>query len=310
MQPTGRAPSVPAAHHQAHHRALLRPGCPPGPAAPRPCRAPVAARVFQQQQQQPSSSSQVILPAGAGSIVVPSKAQQQQLVSASGGSLGSAGGSLSSSDEAKKPFRISWAGSGIYFWWQLGALQYLSKRYDLTRVPHGGASGGALAAALARCGVDPEEITESAYRLSLEHKIWERPLGLVGVWGSIIEKWLDELLPADAAERCRGACGVVVTQLPSCRQVWIDEFEDKADLINCVMASAHVPILLDLQLSRRCRGAPCLDGSFPDFFTGANCDHIQVRLVGGAGGRGLRAARRIIAATCGSRGSSSPSAGD
>jgi hypothetical protein len=38
------------------------------------------------------------------------------------------------------------------------------------------------------------------------------------------------------------------------------------------MASAHVPLFLDGRLARPCRGAPCVDGSFPDFFTGANCD--------------------------------------
>lgn len=165
-------------------------------------------------------------------------------------------------------------------------MQYLAQRYDLTRVPMVGASGGALCAVLARCGVDPEKVTESAYKLSLDHNIWERPLGLVGVWGGIIESWLDALLPHDAAERCRGDLGVIVTQLPSCRQLFIHDFLDKQDLINCCMASAHVPVLLDLQLSRRCRGAYCVDGSFPDFFYGANCDHLEVGFVGRGGGWG------------------------
>jgi hypothetical protein len=98
-------------------------------------------------------------------------------------------------------------------------MEYLASRFDLTRVPMGGASGGALCAALARCGVDSGAITESAYALSLEHRIWERPLGLVGVWGRIIEAWLHELLPEDAAARCAGEMGVVVCQLPSCQQV-------------------------------------------------------------------------------------------
>jgi hypothetical protein len=50
------------------------------------------------------------------------------------------------------------------------------------------------------------------------------------------------------------------------------------------MASAHVPMLLDKQLTRGCRGAQYVDGSFPDFFTGENCDHLQVGR--GGGGRG------------------------
>lgn len=171
--------------------------------------------------------------------------------------------------------KISWAGSGIYFWWQLGAMQYLAQRYDLTSVPMVGASGGAICAVLGRCGVDAERISDSAYRLAVDYNIWEQPMALAGAWGPIIEGWLHDLLPHDAAVRCRGELGVVVTQLPSCRQLSIDDFEDKDDLVNCVMASAHVPMLLDKQLSRPCRGAWCVDGSFPDFFSGENCDYLQ-----------------------------------
>lgn len=50
--------------------------------------------------------------------------------------------------------------------------------------------------------------------------MWERPLGLVGVWGSIIERWLHDLLPPDAAERAAGGeLGVVVTELPALKQL-------------------------------------------------------------------------------------------
>ena len=128
---------------------------------------------------------------------------------------------------ARKPLRLSWAGSGVYFFWQLGAMTYLSQRYDLTRVPMVGASGGAICAILARCGVDPAEVSESAYKLALDHKIWEKPMGLAGSYGGVIEQWLHDLLPADAAERCRGELGVVVTEVPAWRQLSIDDFEDK-----------------------------------------------------------------------------------
>jgi hypothetical protein len=100
--------------------------------------------------------------------------------------------------------------------WQLGAVQYLMQHFQLSKVPMVGASGGGLAAVLATCDVDPEEVMESAYRLSKQHNIWERPLGLMGTWGYVIEEWLDELLPADAAERCRdqvGGCGAVACVL-------------------------------------------------------------------------------------------------
>lgn len=34
-------------------------------------------------------------------------------------------------------------------------------------------------------------------------QVWSRPLGLAGVWGAMVEDWLDELLPDDADAICR-----------------------------------------------------------------------------------------------------------
>ncbi len=51
-----------------------------------------------------------------------------------------------------------------------------------------GASAGSLLSVLAACGVPADRVIERAYQLSVEHNIWERPLGLVGIWGSLIEQ--------------------------------------------------------------------------------------------------------------------------
>ncbi|PNW77319.1 hypothetical protein CHLRE_10g431350v5 [Chlamydomonas reinhardtii] len=181
----------------------------------------------------------------------------------------------SSSAAKTKATTLSWAGAGIFFFWQLGALKFLAERYDLTRVPMAGASGGALAAVLACCGIPADVVLQRAYDLSVQHGIWERPLGLVGVWGSLIEQWLDDLLPDDAAERCRGKITIIVTTLPNMGQVGISDFKDKKDLINCAMASAHIPMLLDLKFARLCRGKFCVDGSFPDFFYNDNSELLK-----------------------------------
>lgn len=70
-------------------------------------------------------------------------------------------------------------------------MQYLLNHFALDKVPMVGASGGALAAVLAACQAEPEQVMESAYKLSLEHKIWDKPLGLLGCWGQIIEVSFD-----------------------------------------------------------------------------------------------------------------------
>jgi len=63
-----------------------------------------------------------------------------------------------------------------------------------------GASAGALAATLAVTNVDFEEATTLALQLCDEYGVWKRRGGLQGIWGPIIEEWLEILLPANAAD--------------------------------------------------------------------------------------------------------------
>jgi predicted acylesterase/phospholipase RssA len=70
-----------------------------------------------------------------------------------------------------------------------GAVKYLQQRFDIERWQMRGASAGALVATLAACNVNSEVAFESAHRLSMEHKLFERPLGLAGV-----QKWLQKSL--------------------------------------------------------------------------------------------------------------------
>ena len=48
--------------------------------------------------------------------------------------------------------------------------------------------------------MNPYAATKLALQMSDDVGVWDRPLGLQGVWGSIIYDWLDRLLPADAGE--------------------------------------------------------------------------------------------------------------
>lgn len=89
---------------------------------------------------------------------------------------------------------------------KIGTKAYLQERgYDLSTTSSPchlcGASAGALAATLAATEVNPYEATELALSLSEKAGVWDRPLGLQGVWGNMIYEWLDILLPDDAVER-------------------------------------------------------------------------------------------------------------
>ncbi len=94
----------------------------------------------------------------------------------------------------------------------------------------------------------------------MEQKIWERKTGLLGVWGSMIESWLDQLLPDNAHDMCRNRVTVVVTTLPEWSQVWV--------LCGvCVCVGATVVVLV------------AVDSSVPSDFVG----HNFARVVPGVG---------------------------
>lgn len=47
-----------------------------------------------------------------------------------------------------------------------------------------------------------------------------------GVWGGIVQQWLHELLPADAAQRCNGGhVRIVLTTLPFLNRLVVSEFK-------------------------------------------------------------------------------------
>ena len=101
-------------------------------------------------------------------------------------------------------------------------------------------SAGALASALAACDVDFLAATELAYGLAVKHDLYNRRLGLVGVWGGLVREWLDELLPDNAADVCRGKVFVHTWDVPSFSRRPYTDFASKQDLIDCLLASVHI----------------------------------------------------------------------
>lgn len=155
-------------------------------------------------------------------------------------------------------------GGGIYFYWQIGVASYLrdERPYDLSSTSFAGASAGALSATLTLTGVDFERATETALRLAEEGGVWDRSSGLQGIWGAMIEDWLNELLPENAADMVEDRLALLVTPVPFFGKRRITSFTSKEDLIQCNMASVHLPWFLDGELTRTFRNEAHVDGSF------------------------------------------------
>jgi len=168
-----------------------------------------------------------------------------------------------SSPSSKQRPGIIFPGGGLFFYWQAGVIAYLQEEgYNLSNTLLSGASAGALSATLAKTEVNPYDATELALSMADEAGIWDRPLGLQGVWGSIIYDWLDRLLPLDAEERVKEELHILLTPVPSFGKSRISQFENRQDLINANLASVHLPWFLDGNLTSNFRGKPHIDGSF------------------------------------------------
>lgn len=133
-------------------------------------------------------------------------------------------------------------GGGIFFYWQAGVVSYLREQgYDLSPCTFSGASAGALTATLASTGVDFYKATDLALELAGDAGVWDRRGGLQGIWGPMIEEWLDELLPPTIIdETAEGRLSLLVTPVPTFGKEKITEFRDRNDLIKCNMASVHL----------------------------------------------------------------------
>ena len=161
-------------------------------------------------------------------------------------------------------------GGVLQYWWAAGAVEALRESHDCAGLGFAGASAGALAAALAACDVDMADSARLAYKLAERENFYTRRLGLFGIFGPVVREWLWELLPADCAVTCSGRVHIATVELPAIyraprhvlpRRCVHQDFVDKADLIDCLLASAHIPFLMDGRARARFRGRMHLDGS-------------------------------------------------
>ena len=96
-----------------------------------------------------------------------------------------------------------------------------------------------MTSTLTATSVDLYEATDLALALATKAGVWDRPLGLQGIWGPMIEEWLDTLLP-ESMSPVEGRLSLLVTPVPSLGKTKVSRFESKQDLIRCNLASVHL----------------------------------------------------------------------
>ena len=152
---------------------------------------------------------------------------------------------------------------GIFVFWQLGAMSYLDKHYDLSRVSMTGASAGAITIACAASKVDCNEFVEKMIAKCEEIKVWERRLGVIGVLGEIARDTLERTLPEDSHEKVNGSQVSVLIQPANPFEPLekVSKFRSRKSIVNVLSASAQVPYLADGNLHTKFRGKSYIDGA-------------------------------------------------
>lgn len=51
--------------------------------------------------------------------------------------------------------------------------------------------------------MDIDKAVAAAHKICLDGKVYERRLGLIGIWGQGLQRWLQDVLPHDAHKICR-----------------------------------------------------------------------------------------------------------
>lgn len=90
-----------------------------------------------------------------------------------------------------------------------GVMSALSQCYDVQRVPMVGSSGGGLVALLGACEVAPQEAVARAFALCREAGVYERPLGLFGIWRGLVHRWADKGIAARMGPQVLGQAQVM-----------------------------------------------------------------------------------------------------
>ena len=167
---------------------------------------------------------------------------------------------------------IKFSGGGIYFWWQAGACKYLSEKSVILGTksfPIIGSSAGALAATLLCTGASFDKAASFAIDQAYRYSLFDSPVGLAGIWGNLVQEWLDELIPEEINAITLQNLYITATPFPNVFKgpVLLHSFKTKSDIIEACMASVHIPLFMNGRFTSKFKNKRYIDGSFWSFVT-------------------------------------------
>lgn len=171
-------------------------------------------------------------------------------------------------------------GAGGYMGWYFGYAKYLQENNDLSKAKFAGTSAGSIIATFLAMDIPIAE----AWRE------WLVPVVTIAGsfpndrFGDVGRTCGQKLFTAERFKKARRRLYISLTT-SNIERLSVRKFKTVDDLIDCILASVHVPLLLDGTTTRTYQATECLDGSFYKTITNGTpylpcrekCTHIRVK---------------------------------
>ncbi|KAF5830417.1 acyl transferase/acyl hydrolase/lysophospholipase [Dunaliella salina] len=163
---------------------------------------------------------------------------------------------------------LGFSAGGFLYGYHLGVLWELTRLKVMPPPGHSdalklaGSSAGSLAIVTYACGLDVDVATHAMLRFADDC----RKHGTLRRVSSLLRSFLHELLPEDAHKRCEGLVHVGLTRVfPVWTPETVSKWNSKDDLVECLVASCHVPVYANGDFMTSFRGRWYMDGGWTGF---------------------------------------------
>ena len=150
---------------------------------------------------------------------------------------------------------IHFRGNATGFFNYIGCGLFLRHHYDLREVKFSGCSSGAIISAIMALEVDFNRAVIIPFQLRPNGN---KQLALMGNWKRKLRAYLESILPANKNYIHLEGLRVGVQFMDGFQ--FFNSFQSKDDLVNCLLASTHIPFFMDYKPFDKFRGKKCVDG--------------------------------------------------
>lgn len=165
-------------------------------------------------------------------------------------------------DQTNNEIYIFIPGAGLCFPYLFGAMEYLKLQSDNLKINikhYSGVSAGSLVATIYALGLNPFLFIKLCYDDEIINN--KNMFGLWFILEDTLRGVLKKYLPDDINYQDIDNLAIRLSEATSRKTYYIDKFNSKDDLINCIIASCYIPLFLSYRMTCYFRGKYYIDGA-------------------------------------------------